>query len=526
VRGRGGAHHPGAPARQGVRAPAPAPMRSPCGHARTRWRTPCTAGRPGSHPRPSLCTMRSSRAPRACLGRRAARPAGHLPGRPARARARRYVHGDVKPENFLLGAPGGPRAQRLYLVDLGLAARFRGAATHNPYDQRPDDFRCAAPARPRMKLVPRGLPVRRQPGGRRLLCAPGGRAARAARVLAGAGRGMREARRCCGAQAAPLAACHAAPAARRSRVWQARVGGAPRRARCALSGHHNRNPCGRGAAGARSATRACTRTWAAHPAGATTWRAWRTRSCSCSTAACPGRASRRGAACPNPIPLGPGARARPGPSAGGGLLHCDGGRMLRPHLPGPAPGCTPDRSACKPPRLLGWPAARGCEPLHARRAAVAARARDGGARAPRPRRARTRASWCARRRWARARSSCAARSRSPSGASPTRSSRSHLRRSPPTARCGRCSSRCWAPARAGRSPSTSAPRPPRRAPHPQRMSANGGGLAHRAWAGASAGGGARLCAVAPAGKLCRPGTGPALRQRHQFWARQLSSAPP
>ncbi len=115
---------------------------------------------------------------------------------------------------------------------------------------------------------------------------------------------MREARRCCGAQAAPLAACHAAPAARRSRVWQARVGGAPRRARCALSGHHNRNPCGRGAAGARSATRACTRTWAAHPAGATTWRAWRTRSCSCSTAACPGRASRRGAACPQPYPPG------------------------------------------------------------------------------------------------------------------------------------------------------------------------------------------------------------------------------
>ncbi len=48
------------------------------------------------------------------------------------------------------------------------------------------------------------------------------------------------------------------------------------------------------------------------------------------------------------------------------------------------------------------------------------------------------------------------------------------------------------------------------------MSANGGGLAHRAWAGASAGGGARLCAVAPAGKLCQPGTGPALRQRRQL----------
>jgi len=137
--------------------------------------------------------MRGHRAPRACPGRRRrARAAGRPPGRPARrARARRYVHGDVKPENFLLGAPGGPRAQRLYLVDLGLAARFRGAATHNPYDQRPDDFRCAAPRRARPRGAPgaRGLPVRRRLGGRRLRCAPGGRAARAACV--------REARRRC-----------------------------------------------------------------------------------------------------------------------------------------------------------------------------------------------------------------------------------------------------------------------------------------------------------------------------------------
>ena len=63
----------------------------------------------------------------------------------------RYVHGDVKPENFLLGAPGGPRAQQLHLVDLGLAARWRTGGAHNPYDQRPDDFRCAplAPLRSR-----------------------------------------------------------------------------------------------------------------------------------------------------------------------------------------------------------------------------------------------------------------------------------------------------------------------------------------------------------------------------------------
>lgn len=32
----------------------------------------------------------------------------------------RYVHGDVKPENFLLGAPGSAKEKKLYLVDLGL----------------------------------------------------------------------------------------------------------------------------------------------------------------------------------------------------------------------------------------------------------------------------------------------------------------------------------------------------------------------------------------------------------------------
>lgn len=56
--------------------------------------------------------------------------------------AKGYVHGDVKPENFLLGQPGTTRANKLYLVDFGLAQRWReGKAGHVKYDQRPDDFR-------------------------------------------------------------------------------------------------------------------------------------------------------------------------------------------------------------------------------------------------------------------------------------------------------------------------------------------------------------------------------------------------
>lgn len=84
------------------------------------------------------------------------------------------MHGDIKPENFLLGPPGAPpRDRKLYLVDLGLAVKWtsststtgggagtsrdlaavaaaRPAATATPqqqaahvaYDQKPDDFRC------------------------------------------------------------------------------------------------------------------------------------------------------------------------------------------------------------------------------------------------------------------------------------------------------------------------------------------------------------------------------------------------
>lgn len=54
-----------------------------------------------------------------------------------------YVHGDIKPENFLLGPPGTQFAKTLYLVDLGLATRWRDSIchTHIDYDQRPDVFR-------------------------------------------------------------------------------------------------------------------------------------------------------------------------------------------------------------------------------------------------------------------------------------------------------------------------------------------------------------------------------------------------
>ncbi|PIA64725.1 hypothetical protein AQUCO_00100295v1 [Aquilegia coerulea] len=56
--------------------------------------------------------------------------------------SRGYVHGDVKPENFLLGPPGSPEEKKLFLVDLGLAARWQDSGgLHVDYDQRPDVFR-------------------------------------------------------------------------------------------------------------------------------------------------------------------------------------------------------------------------------------------------------------------------------------------------------------------------------------------------------------------------------------------------
>lgn len=57
--------------------------------------------------------------------------------------SRGYVHGDVKPENFLLGPPGTNEEKKLFLVDLGLATKWRDSSTglHVEYDQRPDVFR-------------------------------------------------------------------------------------------------------------------------------------------------------------------------------------------------------------------------------------------------------------------------------------------------------------------------------------------------------------------------------------------------
>ncbi|KVI00244.1 Protein kinase, ATP binding site-containing protein, partial [Cynara cardunculus var. scolymus] len=57
--------------------------------------------------------------------------------------SRGYVHGDVKPENFLLGQPSTSQEKKLFLVDLGLATKWRESANgqHVDYDQRPDMFR-------------------------------------------------------------------------------------------------------------------------------------------------------------------------------------------------------------------------------------------------------------------------------------------------------------------------------------------------------------------------------------------------
>ncbi|CAN4120231.1 unnamed protein product [Withania somnifera] len=54
--------------------------------------------------------------------------------------SRGYVHGDVKPEKFLLGLPGTPDKKKLFLIDLGLVTKWCDTSTglHVEYDQRPD----------------------------------------------------------------------------------------------------------------------------------------------------------------------------------------------------------------------------------------------------------------------------------------------------------------------------------------------------------------------------------------------------
>lgn len=44
----------------------------------------------------------------------------------------RYVHGDVKPENFLLGPPGTTEEKKLFLVDLGLGT----FVLHSSFEER------------------------------------------------------------------------------------------------------------------------------------------------------------------------------------------------------------------------------------------------------------------------------------------------------------------------------------------------------------------------------------------------------
>jgi serine/threonine protein kinase len=143
-----------------------------------------------------------------------------------------YVHGDIKPENFLLGPAGSPTENKLYLVDLGLG---------KPLLPRFFPLRLIKP------LVP---PWRRSR--RRMACCRDG-------VL----------------HALPLVGAR-----------QPRDGGMP----CAI--HTLNTTSSPMCFAAQCATPACMRTWGARARAGMTWRVWRTRSCSCSRAACLGRATR------------------------------------------------------------------------------------------------------------------------------------------------------------------------------------------------------------------------------------------
>ena len=70
-------------------------------------------------PLPTICQTHSG-AP----GPAPHRPGIHseLPTRLTSPLSPRFVHGDIKPENFVMGAAGSPDSRRLFLVDLGLGA--------------------------------------------------------------------------------------------------------------------------------------------------------------------------------------------------------------------------------------------------------------------------------------------------------------------------------------------------------------------------------------------------------------------
>lgn len=50
----------------------------------------------------------------------------------AKIHSRGYVHGNVKPENFLLGQPRTLDENRLFLIDLGLATKWRDSSSNQP----------------------------------------------------------------------------------------------------------------------------------------------------------------------------------------------------------------------------------------------------------------------------------------------------------------------------------------------------------------------------------------------------------